>query len=557
MVERRRIDELARLLANRSIRCARQRRQSLDLLGHPRLHMRALHTICEDLMHLELRSSVAHAVPGEGEDHVGHARDRAWRAMNANRLRMSGHTPQKPGEVAKVIEVGVAQQNVRGLMDESRGHLTHLAEIQEDATLTMRQPQHEHRILEEVDHAAIDRLELAILYSEDHTDQSNVAGIARTLSYNELFDVGTHDADAAKAAFGCNTFTTSGTTKAPKFVLHANESMAVHAAEVALDFGYADPTTVVQQDMPLCGVFGLTGVLAAIAAARPLVLTSAFDAERTLALMAEHKVTHFDGSDEMIDRLLRATDRDENFERIGFAGYAIFNSYLDDIVERAERRGLHAVGLWGMSEMQALVTRRDRDDPAKIRKKGGGRLVSPRAAARVRDPETGELCAEGVAGELEVKGPSRMLEYFGDAASTTETITEDGFVRTGDLCQMEPAGGFEYLTRMGDVLRLGGFLVSPAEIEAEIQAYPGVAGVQVVSASMGGADRPVAFVISEAGATVEEGPTLAHCAARLAKYKVPAKVVPLDAFPVTESANGVKIQRGKLRQMAIDLVTTD
>ncbi|MEE2688996.1 MAG: AMP-binding protein [Pseudomonadota bacterium] len=412
-------------------------------------------------------------------------------------------------------------------------------------------------ILEEVDGAAIDRLELAILYSEDDTVQSAVSGIDRTLSYDELFDVGIHTADAAKPELGCNTFTTSGTTKAPKFVLHANESMGVHAAEVALDFGYIDPSTVVQQDMPLCGVFGLTGALAAIAAARPLILTASFDAELTAGLMAQHKVTHFDGSDEMIDRLLRATDHDEIFERIGFAGYAIFNSYLDDIVERAERRGLRAVGLWGMSEMQALVTRRNRDDPAEIRKKGGGRLVSPRAAARVRDPGTGEICAEGIAGELEIKGPSRMLEYLDDAVSTAETLTDDGFVRTGDLCQMEPGGGFEYLTRMGDVLRLGGFLVSPAEIEAEIQAYPTVAGVQVVSASMAGTDRPVAFVIAETGTTIEEGPVQAHCAARLAKYKVPAKVVPLDSFPVTESANGVKIQRAKLRQMAIDLVTMD
>ena len=272
--------------------------------------------------------------------------------------------------------------------------------------------------------------------------------------------------------------------------------------------------------------------------------------------MARHKVTHFDGSDEMIDRLLRATDCDDIFERVGFVGYAIFNSYLDDIVERAERRGLHAVGLWGMSEMQALVTRRDREEPAESRKKGGGRLVSPRAAARVRDPETGALCPEGVAGELEINGPSRMLEYYGDPAATAEALTDDGFVRTGDLAQMEPSGGFEYLTRMGDVLRLGGFLVSPAEIEGEIQVHPTVAGVQVVSAPFEGSDRPIAFVLAEDGTSIDEAAVQAHCAARLARYKVPAKVVALDKFPVTESANGVKIQRARLRQMAIDLVTT-
>lgn len=408
-------------------------------------------------------------------------------------------------------------------------------------------------ILEDVDRAALDRLDTAIVYSEDGRSTEVLPGIARTVSYDSLFDHGEHAGDAAQPDLGCNTFTTSGTTKAPKFVLHAHSSMAVHAAEVARDFNYAAPEAVVQQDMPLCGVFGITGVLAAVAAARPLVLSSAFDADRTAALMATHKVTHFDGSDEMIDRLLQATDSDEIFERIEFAGYAIFNSYLDDIVERAERRGLHAVGLWGMSEMQALVSRRDRDDPAEMRKKGGGRLVSPRAEARVRDPETGALCADGVAGELEIRGPSRMLEYFGDPASTTEALTDDGFVRTGDLAHMEPGGGFEYLTRMGDVLRLGGFLVSPAEIEAEVQGHPSVAGVQVVAAPLGGADRPVAFVIPETGAAFDEGQIQSHCASRLAKYKVPAKIVPLDAFPVTESANGVKIQRTKLRQIAMDL----
>ena len=410
-------------------------------------------------------------------------------------------------------------------------------------------------ILEEVDRAALARLEVAILYAEDGKSPSVLPGVARTVGYESLFDAGTHEEDASKAKLGCNTFTTSGTTKAPKFVLHSNDSMAVHAAEVAHNFGYTDPATVVQQDMPLCGVFGLTGVLAAIAAARPLVLTAAFDAERTAALMARHKVTHFDGSDEMIDRLLRATDCDDIFERVGFVGYAIFNSYLDDIVERAERRGLHAVGLWGMSEMQALVTRRDREEPAESRKKGGGRLISPRAAARVRDPETGALCPEGVAGELEINGPSRMLEYYGDPAATAEALTEDGFVRTGDLAQMEPSGGFEYLTRMGDVLRLSGFLVSPAEIEDEIQAHPAVAGVQVVSAPFEGSDRPIAFVLAEQGASVDEAAVQAHCAARLARYKVPAKVVALEKFPVTESANGVKIQRARLRQMAIDLDT--
>ena len=409
-------------------------------------------------------------------------------------------------------------------------------------------------ILEEMDRSALERLEVAILYSEEGHTPESLAGVSKVVRYESLFEYGARHIDSSEPSHGCNIFTTSGTTKAPKFVLHSNESMAIHAAEVAQNFGYRNPLTVVQQDMPLCGVFGITGVLAAIAGARKLVLTSAFDADLTVDLMVKHKVTHFDGSDEMIDRLLHATNRDDIFERISFAGYAFFNSYLDDIVDRAERRGLYAVGLWGMSEMQALVTRRDRADPVDLRKKGGGRPVSPRAVARVRDPRSGKLCVTGMAGELEIKGPSRMLKYFKNPEATSETLTDDGFVRTGDLAQMEPEGGFEFLARMGDVLRLGGFLVSPAEIEAEIQCHPGVADVQVVSAPIEGADRPFAFIVTDPGTTIDESQVLSHCANRLAKFKIPIKVAKLEAFPVTESANGMKVKRTKLREMAIKLL---
>jgi fatty-acyl-CoA synthase len=173
---------------------------------------------------------------------------------------------------------------------------------------------------------------------------------------------------------------------------------------------------------------------------------------------------------------------------------------------------------------------------------------------RTRDPESGTLLSVGEPGELEITGPSQMLEYFEEPVATQAAITEDGFVRTGDLGALEPEGGFTFLSRMGDVLRLGGFLVSPAEIEAEIQAHPSVESVQVVAAGSAAGNRAVAFVVPKDGDVFKESTIQAHCADRLAKYKVPARVMPIDAFPVTESANGIKIQRGKLRTMAEELL---
>jgi fatty-acyl-CoA synthase len=122
--------------------------------------------------------------------------------------------------------------------------------------------------------------------------------------------------------------------------------------------------------------------------------------------------------------------------------------------------------------------------------------------------------------------------------------------RTGDLAHLADLG-FIFEARIGDAMRLGGFLVSPEEIEAVIQAQPGVAGVQVVAASDGGGDPvPVAFVRPCAGAALQEATLRASCLQQLARFKVPKRIVVVDDFPIVESPNGAKVQKVRLRELA-------
>ena len=182
---------------------------------------------------------------------------------------------------------------------------------------------------------------------------------------------------------------------------------------------------------------------------------------------------------------------------------------------------------------------------------GGGRLVSPLARARTRDPESGRLLAHGAHGELEFLAPSsRMVEYLGNPQATRDAFTPDGYYKSGDLGYTLEDGRFVYLARLGDALRLGGFLVSPAEIEAVVQEVPGIAACQVVGARSGAGLVPVAFVVLREGMALDERAVLAHVAGKLARFKIPQRVFALDAFPVTPGANATKIQKGKLREMA-------
>jgi len=234
-----------------------------------------------------------------------------------------------------------------------------------------------------------------------------------------------------------------------------------------------------------------------------------------------------------------------------FFGYAAFNPAHGDIVGRAEARGLKLVGLYGTSEVQALFARQDERAPAAQRMLAGGLPVSPQARVRARDPASGAVLAHGAPGELEFLAPSsRMAAYHGDPQATRDALTGDGFYRSGDLGYTLDDGRFVFLARIGDALRLGGFLVSPAEIEAVVQEAPGIAACQVVGVPRSGALAPIAFVVLQHGAILDEAAVIAHVAARLARYKVPLRVFRVDAFPVTPGANATKIQKGKLREMA-------
>jgi fatty-acyl-CoA synthase len=147
-----------------------------------------------------------------------------------------------------------------------------------------------------------------------------------------------------------------------------------------------------------------------------------------------------------------------------------------------------------------------------------------------------------------------MSGYLHNPEATARAFTEDGWFRSGDAGRMED-DGFVYLARIGDALRLRGYLVDPAEIEEHLGGHPGVDLAQVIGVAIAGeGDVPVAFVRLREGASLREEDLLEHCRRSLAGYKVPRRVLLVDEFPVTAGPNGVKIQKAKLRETAAELV---
>lgn len=345
-------------------------------------------------------------------------------------------------------------------------------------------------------------------------------------------------------------FPTSGTTKAPKLVMHPQRTLADHARRCAEAYELKESDASLLLMLPVCGVFGLNASLAAFAAGAPVIVQDAFDAQDAGRLIKEHSVTHTFGSDEMFIRLCDVYKEQRPFPSLRLCGFGAFTSSFADSANDCWDRGIPLHGMYGSSEVLAIFSGQPKHLPQAQKIEGGGRPVAgDEAKIRIRDTHTGELLPEGRSGEIEITGPSLFSGYFNNPEDTKKAF-RDGYFVTGDLGHLRADGTLVYESRLGDAMRLGGHLVSPVEIEEILKKMDAVTDAHVVQALVDDQPRAVAFLITEKGAQLDLDEMARELKKSIAAYKVPAKMWIVDEFPQTQGPNGLKSSRVKLREMA-------
>ena len=204
--------------------------------------------------------------------------------------------------------------------------------------------------------------------------------------------------------------------------------------------------------------------------------------------------------------------------------------------------GVPVVEAYGLTETSpaAVANRLDQQEFT-----GAIGLPLPSTEVSVRDDDGNEVGFD-TPGELCVRGPQVMQGYWNRPEETAEVLSEDGWLRTGDVATVDEGGHLRIVDRKKDMIIVSGFNVYPNEVEDVAALHPGVleAGVVGVPDERSGEAPKIVVVKKDPGLTAEA--LLEHCRKQLAGYKVPRHVEFRDELPKT---NVGKILRRELREM--------
>jgi malonyl-CoA/methylmalonyl-CoA synthetase len=342
---------------------------------------------------------------------------------------------------------------------------------------------------------------------------------------------------------------TSGTTGRPKGAMLTRANLGSNAAVLAQAWRFSE-SDVLLHTLPLFHIHGLfVAINTVLASKSSLLLLSKFDAAQTLQHFSQASV--YMGVPTHYTRLLQQ----ENLNRDATATMRLFVSGSAPLLAETHRVFLQRTGhvileRYGMSE--TMMNASNPYDGVRLAGSVGPPLMG--ISLRVRNAENGalELDPDAV-GTLEVKGPNVFAGYWRDEEKTRAEFSADGWFKTGDVGRIDRNGYVHIVGRAKDLVISGGYNVYPKEVEAELDAVEGI-----FESAVFGVPHPdfgegvTAVVVAKPGAVLSEEAIIDSIRTRLARYKVPKRILVVEELP--RNAMG-KVQKNALRKMFAAIYT--
>ena len=346
---------------------------------------------------------------------------------------------------------------------------------------------------------------------------------------------------------------TSGTTGHPKGVMHTHCPIR-NTHERAQMLGVA-MTDVHLNYLPLFHLYAFSEIsMTCVLTGAKQVLMDVFDADRALDLAECENVTMLHGMEAHWLDLLNAQARQPRQLKLRLATLPSGVESTVPIADKVQDVFCPTTSGYGMSETWAYVSCNNPSHTREQRVHASGYPMND-CEIRIIDPDSGEDQPPGVPGEVLVRSYTLMLGYWDKPEATAATIDAGGWLHTGDMGKLRHDGHLVFVGRYKDMLKIGGENVSPAEVEAYLRNMPEIYDAAVVGyPDPRLAEVPVAFVIMQAGHSVDADALIKRMKGRIASFKIPRNVFFVDAFPMTSSG---KIRKFELRDEARRLLDGD
>ena len=340
---------------------------------------------------------------------------------------------------------------------------------------------------------------------------------------------------------------TSGTTGRSKGAMLTRGNLASNAVTL-LDAWRFSEADVLLHALPIFHVHGLfVAINLAFASGSSLLFLPKFDADEVMRLLPQATVMM--GVPTFYTRLLQHPGLGR--ERVSSVRLFISGSapLLAETHREFRQRTGHAIlERYGMSE--TLMNTSNPYDGERLPGSVGPPL--PGVEIRISDAEAGHaLDAPDAIGMIEVRGANVFAGYWRMPEKTAAEFRDDGFFITGDLGRIDPGGYVHIVGRGKDLIITGGYNVYPIEVEAEIDALPGVIESAVIGVPHGDFGEAVtAVVVRSPAATLDESAVRQQLEQRLANFKLPKRVLFVDELPRNTMG---KVQKSALRERYRDL----
>lgn len=341
---------------------------------------------------------------------------------------------------------------------------------------------------------------------------------------------------------------TSGTTGKPKGVVtnHGQNILTYEAWSSGVELKHGDNYLIIN---PFFHSFGYkAGWLSALISGATMYPVKTFDVDATLAKIERDRISMIPGPPTVYQSLISHPDRDKydlSSLRLAVTGSAPVPVEL--IKKMREVLGFQVVvTAYGLTEACGTVSVCRPDDDAETISTTSGAAI-PGVEIKCVNSTSGEDVASGESGEIWFRGYNVMQEYFNNPEETAKAITEDGWLKTGDIGVMDARGYIKITDRIKEMFIVGGFNCYPAEIENTLCSMPGVAQSAVIGIPderMGEVAK--GYVIANHDADLTQESVISWCRNNMANYKVPRSVELVEKLPLNASG---KVDKQALRAM--------